>query len=87
MYTIFGVFEKSFHFEDKDTGKTRTVHGFQVFCTDDSRSNADGAFTMNFFMSDSVCDRSNYTPKVGDCLVAICYNRFGRLDRVLLSSV
>lgn len=87
MYTIFGVFEQSLHFEDNHTGLTRTVHGFQVFCTDDSRSNADGVATLKFFMSDSVCNRSNYTPKVGDCLVAICYNRFGRLDRVLPSSV
>ena len=85
MYKIFGVFEKSFHFEDKATGNTRIVNGYQVFCTDDSRSKADCVATLDFFMSDSVCNRSNYTPKVGDSLDAICYNRFGRLDRVLPS--
>lgn len=86
MYKIFGVFDKSFHFEDNDTGKIRTVTGFQVFCTDDSRSKVDSVATLDFFMSESVCNRSNYIPKVGDCLDAICYNRFGRLDRVLPSS-
>ena len=85
MYKIVGIMEKSFTFEDKDNGNNRTVNGFQVFCTDDSRSKVDGVATLDFFMSDSVCNRSNYNPKVGDCLDAICYNRFGRLDRVLPS--
>lgn len=85
MFKIVGVQEKSFHFNEKDTSTERTVNGFQVFCTDDSRSKVDGVATLDFFMSDSVCNRSNYTPKVGDCLEAICYNRFGRLDRVFPS--
>ena len=85
MFKIVGVQEKTFHFNEKDTSPERTVNGFQVFCTDDSRSKVDGVATLDFFMSDSVCNRSNYTPKVGDCLEAICYNRFGRLDRVFPS--
>lgn len=85
MYKIVGLLEKSLTFVDKDTGKKRTVNGFQVFCTDDSRSKVEGVATLDFFMSDSVSNRSNYYPKVGDCLDAICYNRFGRLDRVLPS--
>lgn len=85
MYKIIGIKEKSFTFDGKDGLKPRTVYGFQVFCTDDSRANVDGIATLDFFMSDSVCNRSNYTPKLGDCLDAICYNRFGRLDRVLPS--
>lgn len=81
MYKIVGVREKSFAFDND--GKQRTVNGFQVFCTDDSRVKVDGVATLDFFMSDSVCNRSNYIPKVGDCLDAICYNRFGKLDRVI----
>lgn len=83
MYKIVGILEKSFSFDND--GMMRTVNGFQVFCTDDSRAKVDGIATLDFFMSDAVCNRSNYNPKVGDCLDAICYNRFGRLDRVLPS--
>lgn len=85
MFKIVGVQEKSFHFNEKDRSTGRTLNGFQVFCTDDSRSKVDGVATLDFFMSDSVCIRSNYTPKVGDCLEGIFYNRFGRLDRVFPS--
>lgn len=81
MYKIVGVLEKSFSFENH--GNKRTINGFQVFCTDDSRAKVDGVSTLDFFMSDAVCNRSNYNPKVGDCLDAICYNRLGKLDRVL----
>lgn len=83
MYKIVGILEKSFTFDNN--GKQRTVNGFQVFCTDDSRAKVDGVATLDFFMSDSACNRSNYNPKVGDCLDAICYNRLGKLDRVLPS--
>lgn len=83
MYKIVGILEKSFSFDNN--GTKRTVNGFRVFCTDDSRSKVDGVATIDFFMSDSVCIRSNYNPKVGDCLDAICYNRFGKLDRVFPS--
>lgn len=87
MYKIVGILNKSFIFDDKDTGKKRNVNGFQVFCTDDSRAKVDGVATLDFFMSDSVCNRSNYNPKVGDCIDLLSYNRFGRLDRVFPSSV
>lgn len=80
MYKIVGILEKSFTFEND--GKKRTVNGFQVFCTDDSRGRVDGLATTDFFMSDSVCARSDYTPQVGDCLDLICYNRLGKIDRV-----
>lgn len=81
MYKIVGILEKSFTFDNG--GNKHTVNGFQVFCTDDSRSKVDGVATFDFFMSDSVCARSDYFPKVGDCLDLICYNRFGKIDRVL----
>lgn len=84
MYKIVGVLEKSLTFYND--GKKNIVNGFQVFCTDDSRARVDGVATIDFFMSDYVCNRSNYSPKVGDCLDSICYNRFGKLDRVLPSS-
>ena len=85
MYKIVGILEKSFTFENN--GKNRTVYGFQVFCTDDSRDKVDGIATLDFFMSDLVCHRSNYNPKVGDCLDAICYNCYGKLDRVIPLSI
>lgn len=80
MYKIVGILEKSFSFDNN--GTKRTVNGFQVFCTDDSRSKVDGVATLDFFMSDSVCARSDYSPKVGDCLDDISYNRFGKINRV-----
>lgn len=83
MYKIVGILEKSFTF-DNDCNK-RIVHGYHVFCTDDSRSKVDGVATFDFFMSDSVCERSNYFPKVGDSLDDISYNRFGKIYRVFPS--
>ena len=80
MYKIVGILEKSFTFDND--GNKRTVNGYKVFCTDDSRSKVVGVATLDFFMSDSVCDRSGYSPKVGDCLDLISYNRFGQIDRV-----
>ena len=80
MYKIVGTLEKTFNFDND--GKKITVHGYQVFCTDDSRDKVVGVCTLDFFMSDSVCDRSVYSPKVGDCLDLISYNRFGKIDRV-----
>ena len=80
MYEIVGVQDKSFAFEGKD-GKPVKVNGYQVHCTDDSNDKVQGVSVLSFFMS----NRSNYNPKVGDCLDAICYNRYGKLDRVLPS--
>lgn len=81
MLSIVGVREKSF-FVVND-GKKRVVHGFQVFCTDDSNSKVDGLSTIEFFLSDSVCDRSSFIPHVGASIDTIVYNRYGRIDRVL----
>lgn len=80
MFIIVGVREKSFSVDTN--GKKRVIHGFQVFCTDDSNSKVDGLSTTDFFLSDSVCDRSSFTPHVGDSLELISYNRYGRIDRV-----
>ena len=83
MYKIVGVMDKSFTFDVEGSNKKRVVNGYQVHCTYDTNSNVDGVSVINFFMSDDVCNRSNYNPKVGDSLDAICYNRFGKLERVL----
>ena len=85
MYKIVGVQDKSFSFDVDGSNKKRVVNGYRVHCTDDSNSKVDGVSVLNFFMSDAVCNRSNYNPKVGDSLDAICYNCFGKLDRVLPS--
>lgn len=81
MLSIVGVREKSFTFDND--GKHRVVHGFQVFCTDDSNCKVDGLSTLDFFMSDSVCERSSFTPHVGAFIETVLYNRFGKIDRVL----
>lgn len=84
MYKIVGVLEQSFSFDNN--GQNRTVNGFHVYCIDDSRAKVDGVATIDFFMSESVSIRSNYIPKVGDCLDDICFNRFGKVSRVIFSS-
>lgn len=80
MLKIVGLLRKTISFKDESG---RTVSGYQVFCTDDSRDKVDGLATLDFFMSDSVCKRSSYVPVLGDDLDYIAYNRFGRLDRVI----
>lgn len=84
MLSIVGVRERSFTFDND--GKQRVVHGFQVFCTDDSNRKVDGLSTLDFFMSDSVCERSSFSPHVGASIVTVLYNRFGKIDRVILPS-
>lgn len=80
MYKIIGVKDKHIKFDDG-----RIINGFEVYVTDDSDDTVDGLRCERFFMSDRVCNRSNYNPVLGDCLDAICYNKFGKLDRVLPS--
>lgn len=81
MLSIVGVREKSFSFDND--GNKRVVHGFQVFCTDDSNRKVDGLSTINFFLSDSVCERSSFSPYVGACIETVNYNRFGRISSVV----
>lgn len=81
MLSIVGVREKTFSFDND--GNKRVVHGYQVFCTDDSNRKVDGLSTLNFFLSDSVCDRSSFTPYVGASIETINYNRFGKISFVV----
>lgn len=81
MFSIVGVREKSFSVDND--GKKRVIHGFQVFCTDDSNSKVDGLSTTDFFLSDAVCDRSSFVPSVGATIDMVLYNRFGRIVRVM----
>ncbi len=80
MLSIVGVREKSFSVDNN--GKKREIHGYQVFCTDDSNRKVDGLSTTEFFLSDSVCERSSFTPYVGASIDTIFYNRYGRISRV-----
>ena len=80
MLTIVGIREKSFSVDND--GKKCVIHGFQVFCTDDSNSKVDGLSTTEFFLSDSVCDRSSFTPHVGASIDLISYNKYGKISRV-----
>ena len=84
MLSIVGVREKSFTVDND--GKNRVIHGFQVFCTDDSNRKVDGLSTIDFFLSDSVCERSSFTPYVGACIETINYNRFRRISSVVPAS-
>lgn len=84
MLSIVGVREKSFSVDNN--GNKRVIHGFQVFCTDDSNSKVDGLSTTDFFLSDSVCDSSSFTPHVGASIELIFYNKFGRIARVFPAS-
>lgn len=81
MLSIVGVREKSFSVVND--GNKRMIHGFQVFCTDDSNRKVDGLSTTEFFLSDSVCERSSFTPYVGACIETVNYNRFGRISSVV----
>ena len=84
MFSIVGVREKSFSVDND--GKKRVIHGFQVFCTDDSNSKVEGLSTTEFFLSDSVCDKSSFTPHVGSSIELILYNKFGKIARVFPAS-
>lgn len=79
MYTIVGVQMKSFTTKD---GKT--VTGFNVWYTCEC-TGVDGLVTDRVFISDRVCNRSNFTPHVGDVVCGFSYTRFGSLYRVELS--
>lgn len=81
MLTIVGVRERSLSFDND--GQKRVVHGYQVFCTDDSNRNVDGVSTIDFFLSDTVCARSSFSPSVGSRIETINYNRFGKINSVV----
>lgn len=77
MLTIIGVNLTSF--TTKDGTK---VTGYNVYTTEE-RSDVDGLACDRFFISDRVCNRSNFTPHVGDIIDSLAYNKFGRLNMVI----
>lgn len=77
MFTIIGV--KLTSFTNKDGTK---VTGYNVFTTEE-RADVDGLVADRVFVSDRVCNRSNFTPHVGDIVDTFAYNKFGRLDMVI----
>lgn len=78
MYTIVGVKMNSFTTKD---GKMIT--GYNVWYTYES-TGVDGLVTDRVFISDRVCNRSNFTPHVGDVVSAFVYTRFGSLYQVVI---
>lgn len=76
MYTIVGVQLKSFTTKDGNT-----VTGYNVWYTYD-RTGVDGVVADRVFISDRVCNRSNFTPHVGDVVTAFFYTRSGSLYQV-----
>lgn len=77
MYTIIGV--KLSSFTTKDGTK---VTGYNVYITEE-RKDVDGLAADRVFVSDRVCNRSNFTPHVGDIVEAFAYNKFGSLTMVI----
>lgn len=77
MFTIIGV--KLTSFTTKDGTK---VTGYNVYITEE-RPDVDGLVADRVFMSDRVCNRSNFTPHVGDIIETLGYNKFGRLSLVI----
>ena len=77
MFKIIGV--KLTSFTTKDGTK---VTGYNVFFTEE-RVDVDGLAADRVFVSDRVCNRSNFTPHVGDVIEAFAYTKFGRLNMVI----
>lgn len=77
MLTIIGV--KLTSFTSKDGTK---VTGYNVYTTEE-RPDVDGLATDRLFMSDRVCNRSNFTPHVGDIIESLAYTKYGRLSMVI----
>ena len=77
MLTIIGVRLTSF--TTKDGTK---VTGYNVYTTEE-RSDVDGLAADRIFMSDRVCNRSNFTPHVGDIIESLAYTKYGRLSMVI----
>lgn len=77
MFTIIGVKLTSFTTKDGTT-----VTGYNVFFTEE-RPDVDGLAADRVFMSDRVCNRSCFTPHVGDIIETLVYNKFGRLSLVI----
>lgn len=77
MLTIIGV--KLTSFTTKDGSK---VTGYNVYTTEE-RDDVDGLAADRVFLSDRVCNRSNFTPHVGDFIESLAYNKFGRLNMVI----
>lgn len=76
MFTVVGVQMKTFKTDD---GKIIT--GYNVWYTYE-RSGVDGVAAERVFVSDRVCNNSNFTPHVGDVVRDFAYTRFGSLYRV-----
>lgn len=77
MFTIIGV--KLTSFTSKDGIE---VTGYNVYITED-RYDVDGLATDRVFVSDRVCNRSNFTPHVGDIIDSFAYTKYGRLNMVI----
>lgn len=77
MLTIIGV--KLTSFTTKDGTK---VTGYNVYTTEE-RPDVAGLAADRVFLSDRVCNRSNFTPHVGDFIESLAYNKFGRLNMVI----
>lgn len=77
MFEIIGVQLKSFTAKDGTT-----ITGYNVWYTEE-RKDVDGLAADRVFMSDRVCNRSCFTPHVGDIIETLGYNKFGRLSLVI----
>lgn len=76
MYSVVGVQMKTFK-----TDEGKTITGYNVWYTYE-RVGVDGVVADRIFVSDRVCNNSNFTPHVGDVVRGFAYTRFGSLYRV-----
>lgn len=77
MFTIIGV--KLTSFTNKDGTK---VTGYNVYTTAEC-DDVDGLVADRVFVSDRVCNRSNFTPHVGDMVESFAYTKYGSLHMVI----
>lgn len=77
MFTIIGV--KLTSFTTKDGKK---VTGYNVYTTEE-REDVEGLAASRVFVSDRVCNRSNFTPHVGDIIETFAYTKYGSLHMVI----
>lgn len=76
MFTIIGVRNVRF---DKD-GKV--YYGYTVYYTYVNGA-TEGLACDKIYISDAVCNLSNFKPVVGAVLREFSYNRYGKLQRVV----
>lgn len=78
MCEIIGVQPKQFTTKDGVL-----IQGWNVWYSE-SWKGVDGVVAERVFVSDRVSNDSNFIPHVGDNVLSFCYNKFGKLSRIIV---